>query len=223
MNVMGSRPSQPSLLPVRPVPYSDRVLPLTRWVAAFIIVVLIVAFVILYLLPNDTGRYFAWTIKPHMTAFIMGAGYIAGAYFFFRVLTTERWHEVALGFLPITTFTTFMLIATILHWDRFNHGHISFLAWVVLYVITPVLIPYLWWLNKSADPGILAPDDVRVPARVRQVLGIAGSVLLAIAVFLLLFPGHHDQPVAVDGNAAHSAGTWWVVCSAKRGRAHDGP
>ena len=39
-----------------------------------------------------------------MTALIMGAGYIAGAYFFVRVARATRRHGVHLGFLPITAF-----------------------------------------------------------------------------------------------------------------------
>ncbi|WP_341472111.1 hypothetical protein [Candidatus Chlorohelix allophototropha] len=36
---------------------------------------LLVAFVLLYLFPNDTDTLFAWTIKPTMTPLIM-VGYL---------------------------------------------------------------------------------------------------------------------------------------------------
>jgi hypothetical protein len=62
----------------------DRVLPETRVVSALIVPFLIAGFVILYLFPDDTGRLFAWTIEPSMTPLVMGAGYVAGAYFLAR-------------------------------------------------------------------------------------------------------------------------------------------
>ena len=62
----------------------DHIFPVTRWVAILVVPVLVLAFIILYLLPERTADYFAWTIKPTMTPMMMGAGYLAGAYFFVR-------------------------------------------------------------------------------------------------------------------------------------------
>ena len=62
-----------------------------------------------------------------------------------------------------------LLAVTILHWDVFNHDHVSFWAWLLLYVATPVLLPVLWATNRRTDPRRLAEGDVRVPARVRVV------------------------------------------------------
>src|SRR5437764_7061460 len=80
----------------------DRILLFTRVIAAIIIGVLLLAFVLLYLFPTATDKLFAWTIQPPLTAMMIGAGYFAGAYFFVRVLIEKQWHRVALGFLPIT-------------------------------------------------------------------------------------------------------------------------
>ncbi|MCZ7672905.1 MAG: hypothetical protein M5U34_40200 [Chloroflexi bacterium] len=60
----------------------DRILPATRWVAALVAPILGLAFIILYFLPGRTGDFFALTIKLTMTPMMMGAGYLAGAYFF---------------------------------------------------------------------------------------------------------------------------------------------
>jgi pimeloyl-ACP methyl ester carboxylesterase len=62
----------------------DRVLPETRALGAFIVPFLLVAFAVLYGFPDDTVHWFAWEIHPTMTPLIMGAGYIAGTYFFAR-------------------------------------------------------------------------------------------------------------------------------------------
>jgi peptidoglycan/LPS O-acetylase OafA/YrhL len=111
---------------------SDRILPETRWISAIIVPFLVSAFIILYLLPDHTQALFAWGIQPRMSAMMLGAAYIGGAYFFVRVAANARWHWVHIGFLPVTTFATLMGIATILHWNRFNHGSLSFYAWVGL-------------------------------------------------------------------------------------------
>jgi len=104
----------------------DRVLLATRWLSAIIIPFLLAAFGVLYLLPDHTGELFAWNIQPRMTAMMLGEAYLAGAYFFVRVIFSARWHWVAVGFLPVTTFATLMGISTILYWGRFNHSSAAF-------------------------------------------------------------------------------------------------
>ena len=83
----------------------------------------------------------------------MGAGYIAGAYFFVRVARETRWHRIQVGFLPVTAFTLFMAIGTFAHLDRFVTEHVAFWIWVGFYVATPVLVPLAWWRNRASDPG----------------------------------------------------------------------
>ncbi len=110
---------------------------------------LLVAFALLYFFPDDTRHWFAWDVQPTITPLIMGAGYVAGAYFFVRVALETRWHRVQVGFLPVTAFTLFMAIGTFNHLDRFATAHVAFWIWVGLYVVTPVLVPLAW----AAQPG----------------------------------------------------------------------
>jgi hypothetical protein len=163
----------------------DRIYLTTRVAAGVVILVLLLAFVALYLFPENTNTDFAWTITPITTAMLMGAGYIAGAYFFLRVLTEKKWHHVQAGFLPITAFTIFMLAATLLHLDRFRQGSFQFYLWTVIYIVTPFLVPLLWWNNHRTDPGTPEERDYRLPLAFRWALGIAG--LVAAAVMVLFF------------------------------------
>ncbi|MFP5377259.1 MAG: hypothetical protein ACLGIO_10850 [Acidimicrobiia bacterium] len=166
----------------------DRLLAPTWWTAVCIVPVLVAAWVVLFLFPSRTDQLWAWPVAPEMTALVMGGGYLAGAYFFVRVARDRRWHEVAVGFLAITVFTTVLLAATVLHWDRFNHDHVSFWAWLALYVVTPPLLPLLWRENRRTDPGVASPGDVRVPARLRQVVAVGGSLQLSFAALMFLAP-----------------------------------
>ncbi|WP_255198777.1 hypothetical protein [Halorarius litoreus] len=166
----------------------DRVLPLTRWVARVIIPFLAAAFLVLYGLPSQTTRFFAWTIRPEMTPIIMGAGYGAGVYFFYRVSTASRWHTVAPVFLGIATFTVAMALATVLHWENFNHSHFTFVLWVVLYAVTPVLVPAVWARNRRTDPHEPPPGALRVPRIVRVLGGSLGIVVAVSAVVLFVAP-----------------------------------
>jgi hypothetical protein len=171
-------------------PRDDRILPLTRAVAAAVIVILLVAWIVLFLLPGQTDRRFAWTIAPTMTAMLMGAGYGSALYFFARVLTGRRWHRVGLGFLPTTVFTWMMFGATLLHWDRFRHGSLPFALWFWVYLLTPIVVPGLWLLNRRRDPGTPEPGDVPYPGWVRVAMVGAGALLLAIAAWLYLAPSN---------------------------------
>jgi hypothetical protein len=154
---------------------------LTRTICAVIVVILIVAFGILYLIPERTAQLFAWTINPPMTPMLMGAGYLAGAYLLLRTALGGRWRETRAVFAGITVFTWCMAVATFLHWDRFNHGHPSFILWLVLYVVSPLLIPFLWWRNRSQDPGTTFPGEPKVSAGIR-----AGAMATALATLTMV-------------------------------------
>jgi putative effector of murein hydrolase LrgA (UPF0299 family) len=192
----------------------DRVLPGTRALAVFIVPFLLVAFPLLYLFPNDTGNWWAWEIHPSMTALIMGAGYIAGAYFFIRVAAASRWHRVHVGFLPITAFTAFLGVATFIYWDRFDHDHVAFWIWTGLYVTTPLLVPFTWLRNRHTDPGTLEPaDDRYLPDGVRSLLKAVGVLQVAIAVGLIASPSTMIDiwPWPLTQLAAATLGAWFAL------------
>jgi hypothetical protein len=191
----------------------DRILGSTRVVAALILPFLIAAFVILYLLPDATDRLFAWTIMPRMSALLMGAGYASGIYFFTRVLRAPRWHWIGRAFLPLTVFVSLLELATILHWDRFHHGHIAFVAWIAIYTLTPLVLPALWLRNRGADPGTPDPGDVIVPVAVRALMALVGAVELALAIGMFLLPTRVMDlwPWMLTPTAARAIGGWFAL------------
>jgi hypothetical protein len=180
----------------------------------FIVPFLLVAFPLLYFFPNDTGNWWAWEIRPSMTALIMGAGYIAGAYFFVQVARATRWHRVHLGFLPITAFTTFLGIATIVYWDRFEHAHVAWYLWAGLYFTTPFLVPLVWLRNRRTDPGTLeGADDRYLSRRIRSTLEAVGLGQFAVAVVLIASPSTMVEiwPWELDDLAASTLGAWFAL------------
>lgn len=164
----------------------DKIYPLTRIVSGIVVPFLWLAFIILFFFPDQTGARFAWAIKPHMTAVYMGAGYLGGSWLFLNALFGRRWHRVANGFLPITAFTWAMLFATLLHWDRFSHSQLGFALWLILYIVTPFLVPALWFINRRTDPVQVEPGDMQVPRPMRWATGLvgAGASLFAMASFI---------------------------------------
>ncbi len=168
--------------------HDDRILPEARWLAVLIIPFLVAASILLFIWPNDTDKLFAWTIKPAMTPMMLAAAYLGGIYFFTRAALAKRWHLVKLGFLPVTAFASLLGIATILHWDRFNHSHISFYTWATLYFTTPFLVLAVWLRNRTTDHGTVEPNEVVIPQVIRLFIGVIGVITLAVSLLLFLQP-----------------------------------
>jgi hypothetical protein len=95
----------------------------TRLLALVIVPFLLGAFVILYFFPKETARLFAWPIKPTMTSMVLASAYLGGAYFFLRVLVERHWNAIKIGFPPVILFAGLLGVATVMHWDVFNHRH----------------------------------------------------------------------------------------------------
>jgi hypothetical protein len=166
----------------------DAVLASTRVLAVVVIPAVAVAVLVLFGFPGESGRLFAWPIKPHMSAFVLASAYAGGMYFFVRVLLARRWHRIAAGLLSIWAFVVVEAAATLLHWDRFEHGNVAFWLWAGLYFTTPFLIPLVWLRNRPADPGVPEPGDAVLPRAARVVFALMGTIQVVVALFLFLFP-----------------------------------
>jgi peptidoglycan/LPS O-acetylase OafA/YrhL len=170
----------------------DRVLPETRWAALVIFIILVPAVVVLWGTPGETADRWAWTIAPDLTPIFLGAGYGAGAYFFWRTFRATRWHPSSAGVLGASVFAALMLIATLIHWDRFNHVDAPFLAafafwgWTVVYIISPLIVFAVWWRNRATDPREPVPGEPLLsPAVLLTARAFAVVALVAAAIFFL--------------------------------------
>jgi hypothetical protein len=143
----------------------------------------------------------------------VGAGYLGGSWIFLRAIFERRWHRVAPGFLPVTTFATSMLLLTILYWGFFDLGHLPFQIWLFLYIVTPVLVPWVWLNNRRADPGTPEPGDVFVPLPVCWVMCALGAALLVLAVVGFVSPATLIRiwPWTLAPLGAHVIGGWLAL------------
>jgi hypothetical protein len=168
-------------------PGADRVLLATRSVAVVIVPFLAVAAFLLFAFPDRTGELFAWAISPPLSAYMLGSAYVGGIWFFIGVAVTKRWHRVAPGFPAVVVFAGALLVATLLHLDRFSQN-LSFFTWVVLYATTPFIVAVLWWLQRGSDDGTPEPVDARVPRAVRGVMLAVGAASLVTGAVLFFAP-----------------------------------
>ena len=166
----------------------DRIFPFTRFIGAIVALVLGLAFVILFFFPNQTGELFAWAITPQMSSRYFGAAYLGGAWIQANVAFDKRWHRVQVGFPVVTVFTIFMFIATILHWERFSLGTLPFNAWLMTYIISPFLIPAIWFYNKRTDSGQPEESDVVVSPTARLITRLIGIMVLVFVAMGFLYP-----------------------------------
>jgi hypothetical protein len=165
----------------------DRVLRGTRHLATFIAPFLAVAFVVLYGWPRHTDDLFAWPVAPTMTAMVLGSVYLGGTYFFVRSRRAREWHAVKAGFATVSLFAFLLGIATIVHWDRFDHGHVAFWLWAGLYFTAPFLVSAAWLVNRRTERPA-GPDELRFGPVARVVIAAIGVSATGWGTFLYLAP-----------------------------------
>ena len=168
-------------------PRDDRVLAYSRVLSAVITPFLLAAFVLLYLFPGDTRQLFAWTINSTMTSMVLASAYLGGSFFFLRVLRETRWNVVKTGFMSVALFASLLGVATIVHWDKFNHRHVAFWLWAALYFTTPFLVMGAWFANRRfASPA--GVDELRLGEVARWIVGLIGLLALLQGIVMFLVP-----------------------------------
>ncbi len=152
----------------------------------------VAAFVLTYVLAEDTEQYFAWTVQPPLSAAFFGAGYGTGALLAGLSLRERSWARIRPGVLAIIIFATLTLVVTLLHRDRFHFGEGGFAEgsawiWLAIYVVFPIagiIALVTQWRALGSDPPQAGP----LPSALRGILAIQAVVLGLLGLGLLLFP-----------------------------------
>jgi hypothetical protein len=188
---------------------------ITRVVAVIIALAAIAAFGVLFLVPERTDTLFSWTIRPTMTARLMGAGYLAGAYLFARTALGLPWPTVRAPILGLVLFNLVTLGATVLHLDRFHQGHLAFYLWMGLYAFLAVATPLLWLANEAVHPrqSDLSNNGSVMSSIFRRVAAAAGvgALLLAASLFVLPDVMSPNWPWAITPLTARAMSAWYAT------------
>ena len=163
--------------------------PYTRALAVALIPFLVAAWVLLYVLPGTTEQLFAWTITPALSAMLLASAYVGGIWFFALVIHAREWATVRRGYPAVLTFATLALVATVLHWDRFHFGHVSFVTWVTLYICSPFLVAAALVIQRGSDRGSRGGETASAGHRIArwQRFVLAGVGIVASVTGIVLF------------------------------------
>ncbi len=171
----------------------------------------------LFLGTEQTDRYFAWTIKPPITAAFLGAAYWASCALELLSARERLWARARLAVPAVLVFTTLMLLATLLHLDRFRFHSPNAIArgvtwaWLAIYVSVPPAGAVLLARQLRA-PGVDPPRLASLPKWMRLALACQGVVMLAVGIALLIAPRTSAVlwPWSLTPLTARAVGSWLV-------------
>lgn len=177
-----------------------RVIVPLRVLVAVAAVLVTIAGTQLFALADRTDLYFAWTVRPPLTAAFLGAAYWASLFLLLDIVFGATWRQSRTGLFSIFTFTTLTLAVTLLHLDRFHFAAAEPLprtaawAWLIVYVTTPLAFA-LCLLVQVWKSGPDSPRSGPLPAGLRMLFLFQTVVFAVFGVWLVAAPV--------------SAAAWW--------------
>src|SRR5690349_8304307 len=139
----------------------------------------------LFVRPETTDRYFAWTIQPPVTAAFLGGAYLAGCTLVLMSLRDVPWAHARAGVVTILVFTVLTLVATLAHLDRFHLqvGRSSARAaawfWLAVYGSVPIVLAVLLALQQRAE-GVHPERALPLPRWLAVALAVEGAVMFVV-------------------------------------------
>jgi hypothetical protein len=142
--------------------------------------------VLLFVLSEDTDRFFSWTIAPPLTAAFLGASYWAACVLILWSARQRDWARARPALPPVLVIAVMLLIATLIHLDRFDFDTIFGWFWLAAYALVPPIVVVLL-LQQLREPGSDAPGP-GLPPGLRPALGIQAAVMLFVGGALFITP-----------------------------------
>jgi len=126
----------------------------------------LIAGVLLFGLSEDTDRFFSWTIKPPLTAAFLGASYWAACVLIAWTARQRLWTMARATMLPVLVIAVLLLVATLIHIDRFDMDSVFGWCWLIVYLIVPPALVFVL-VRKLKVPGSDSVRGRRLPPALR--------------------------------------------------------
>jgi hypothetical protein len=173
---------------------------------------------ILYVLSEDTDRFFAWTIKVPLTAAFLGAAYLASGLAELAAARSRTWAYARLSCPPVLIFATITLWVTVVHHSLFHFGPASPLTarsaawvWLAVYAAFPIAMTVMLVVQHRAA-GADPPRLHRLSRWVKGVLAAQAAVMTLAGIALLFWPTATGKvwPWPLTVLTAQAIGAWGV-------------
>jgi hypothetical protein len=181
-------------------------LALARLLCALVAVAAGFVGVLMVAAPASSGRYFSWALGPPPLASLVGAFYVASAFVFGWAAARADWAGMRGLCVAVFGLTLPTLAATSRHLDVFDFARWQAIAWVVLFVASPILFGASLYLMR----GTVVGRGPRLPVWTRSALAVMAVAYGAVAVLLWSWTDlvARHGPFAVAGLGAGFAGAW---------------
>jgi hypothetical protein len=146
-----------------------------------------VAGFLLFPLAGETNRFFSWTIEPPLSAAFLGAAYWAAFVLLAWAARQREWAFARTAMPPVATIAALLLVATLIHLDKFDLDGLFGWFWLVVYcLVTPLLA---WSIVRQARATERVLRGLHpLPGPVRLALGAVGLILIGLGVALFAAP-----------------------------------
>jgi hypothetical protein len=170
----------------------------------------------LFVFPERTSRFFAWTIDVPLTAAFLGAGYWASVILEWLAARERLWARARIAVPAVLVFTTLTLVATLIHLDLFHLDRSIALGtravtwlWIAIYALVPPAMLVLAVVQWRA-PGTDAPRARALPLWVRAVLATHAVVMVGLGAALFIAPEDAGSvwPWALTPLTGRAVGAW---------------
>jgi hypothetical protein len=196
-------------------------LPATRAVLGVFAVLSTLAVISLYFFSDRTDEWFAWTIKPPLTAAFFGACFGSTLVIEILALRQRAWAAIRVQALAIVVFAALTLVATVPRLEKFHltadnaatvQARAAAWFWLVVYIVVPVALLVLMVLQERV-PGGDPPSRHPVPWPLRAALGVQSLVLLVVGVALFAVPSTATTlwPWPLTPLTGQATGAWLIA------------
>lgn len=177
-------------------PQTATVRPTSVGMRRMLLVASILVFIVgiqLFILSEQTDRFFAWTIQNPLTAAFLGGAYWASFAMEFLAARRRVWAYARIAVPAVLIFTGMTLVVTLLHLGQFHLNSPDLItrgaawAWLIVYAVVPPLMAVLLFLQLRV-PGGDPPRQSSLPGWVRAVLLVHALIMIPIGLVLLVAP-----------------------------------
>ena len=171
----------------------------------------------LYILSEETDRWFAWTIGSPLTAAFLGAGYWMALVAVAFAARQTAWAPARVPIPGVMGFIWMTAVATLLHLDLFHFdegptsARVAAWAWLVVYVVAPPAETF-YYVRQLREPGADLDSGQPLPAPFRAATAVLGGVMVVLGVGLFVHPawGRTVWPWLLTPLTARAVAAWLV-------------